>query len=389
MKKQSLFIFALSLAVFGVITTELGIIGLLPQVMKDFNIDVQEAGLLVSVYAVVVAVSGPFITLMMSGWNRKYVLIGILSLFVLSNLVYAMTQDYTTMMIFRVLPALMHAVFFSVALVAATSMVPVEEQSNAAAKVFGGVAVGLVFGIPISAFLAEQYSLAYAFYFGLTACAIALVSVMFLMESAPVKEKMSFGSQVTILRSKSMWLSLSTVIFVFAAMFSSYSFITQYLSTVTNMNGTWISAMLMVFGVFGIFGNFIFGKLLGKNMKKTVMLYPITLGLIYLVVYFMGFSFSFMVAMVAFWGAVHSAGLVVSQTWVMDNAGDAKVFANSLYISFSNFGITIGSIVAGWFISQFGVENLFLSSLVFTVLALISILLNQKKSPALKLSEVN
>lgn len=147
--------------------------------------------------------------------------------------------------------------------------------------------------------------------------------------------------------------------------------------------------MLMVFGVFGIFGNFIFGKLLGKNMKKTVMLYPITLGLIYLVVYFMGFSFSFMVAMVAFWGAVHSAGLVVSQTWVMDNAGDAKVFANSLYISFSNFGITIGSIVAGWFIAQFGVENLFLSSLAFTVLALISILLNQKKSPALKLSEVN
>lgn len=284
----------------------------------------------------------------------------------------------------------MHAVFFSVALVAATSMVPVEEQSNAAAKVFGGVAVGLVFGIPISAFLAEQYSLAYAFYFGLTACAIALVSVMFLMESAPVKEKMSFGSQVTILRSKSMWLSLSTVIFVFAAMFSSYSFITQYLSTVTNMNGTWISAMLMVFGVFC---NFIFGKLLGKNMKKTVMLYPVILGLIFVTVYFMGFSFSFsfsfMVAMVAFWGAVHSAGLVVSQTWVMDNAGDAKVFANSLYISFSNFGITIGSIVAGWFIAQFGVENLFLSSLALTVLALISILLNQKKSPALKLSEVN
>ncbi|MCR9428230.1 MFS transporter, partial [Vibrio diabolicus] len=64
MKKQSLFIFALSLAVFGVITTELGIIGLLPQVMKDLNIDVQEAGLLVSIYAVIVAISGPFITLL-------------------------------------------------------------------------------------------------------------------------------------------------------------------------------------------------------------------------------------------------------------------------------------------------------------------------------------
>ncbi|ELA8123297.1 MFS transporter [Vibrio parahaemolyticus] len=389
MKKQSLFIFALSLAVFGVITTELGIIGLLPQVMKDLNIDVQEAGLLVSIYAVIVAISGPFITLLMSGWNRKYVLVGILSLFVLSNLVYAMTQDYSTMMIFRVLPALVHAVFFSVALVVVTSMVPVEEQSNAAAKVFGGVAVGLVFGIPISAFLAEEYSLAYAFYFGLTACAIALVSVMFLMESAPVKEKMSFGSQVTILRSKSMWLSLFTVIFIFAAMFSSYSFITQYLSTVTNMNGTWISAMLMVFGVFGIFGNFIFGKLLSQNMRKTVVLYPVLFSLTFITIYLMGFSFYFMIAMVAFWGAVHSAGLIVSQTWIMESAGDSKVFANSLFVSFSNLGITIGSVIAAWFIAQFGVENLFLSSLAFTVLALISILLNQKKSPDLKLSEVN
>ncbi|MFM5507754.1 MFS transporter [Aeromonas rivipollensis] len=387
MKKQSLFLFALSLAVFGVITTELAIIGLLPQVMNNFQIDVQQAGLLVSVYAIVVAISGPFITLMMSGWNKKYVLMGILALFVVSNLVYALTQDYSTMMTFRVLPALVHAVFFSVALVAATSIVPVAEQSNAAAKVFAGVAIGLVFGIPVSSFLAEQYSLTYAFYFGLASCAVALVSVMFLMEDAPVEKKMSFGSQVNILRSKSMWLSLFTVVFVFSAMFSSYSFITQYLSMVTNMNGSWISAMLMVFGVFGILGNFIFGKLIGKNMKKTVIIYPIILSLIFVAIYLMGFSFYFMIAMIAFWGAVHSAGLIVSQTWVMDNAGDAKVFANSLYISFSNLGITIGSVVAGWFISRLGVENLFISSLVFSVLALVSILLNQKKGMTLKVAE--
>ena len=104
-------------------------------------------------------------------------------------------------------------------------------------------------------------------------------------------------------------------------MFSSYSFITQYLSTVTNMNGTWISAMLMVFGIFGIFGNFIFGKLLSQNMRKTVVLYPILFSLTFITIYLMGFSFYFMIAMVAFWGAVHSAGLIVSQTWIMENAG--------------------------------------------------------------------
>ncbi|MDR9767063.1 MFS transporter [Shewanella baltica] len=378
MKKENILLFSLSLAVFGIITTELSIIGLLPYVVQQFQVDIQQAGFLVSIYAIVVAFTGPFVTLFMSGWNRKYVLAGILALFVVSNLVYANTQEYSTMMIFRILPALVHAVFFSVTLVVATSMVAESEQANAAAKVFAGVAVGLVLGVPVSSFIAEQYSLSAAFYFGLTACAIALVSVLLLMENMPVRTKMSFGAQVNILRNPAMWLSLMTVVSIFAAMFSSYSYIAEYLSTVTGMSGKLISAMLMSFGIFGVVGNFIFGHLINANMLRAVVLYPIMLLVIFAMINFLGFSYYFMIAIIVFWGAVHSAGLLVSQTWIMDDAGDAHVFANSLFVSFSNLGITIGSAFAGWFIYKIGIENLFMVSFMFTALALVSILIKVK-----------
>ncbi|WP_092520348.1 MFS transporter [Xenorhabdus japonica] len=70
---------------------------------------------------------------------------------------------------------------------------------------------------------------------------------------------------------------------------------------------------------------------------------------------------------------MHSAGLVVSQNWIMQEANEAPEFANSLYISFANLGITIGSVIGGWFLSQFGVHTIVLSSILFSLLAFFSI----------------
>lgn len=176
MKNNSLLLLILSLAVFGIITTELSIIGLLPQLMSHLNINAAEVGLLISAYAFVVTITGPFITLLMTSLNKKYVLLGILLLFVVSNLVYAYTNNYSTMMLFRILPALMHAPFFAVTLVVASNVVAPEYQTKAAATVFSGIAVGLVLGVPLSSFIAVHSSLTFAYLFSAIANGLAFVS---------------------------------------------------------------------------------------------------------------------------------------------------------------------------------------------------------------------
>ncbi|WHS58141.1 MFS transporter [Pseudomonas sp. G2-4] len=373
MKKETLLLLTLALAVFAVITTELAIIGLLPQLARQLQVSPTEVGLLVSLYAVVVAVTGPFVTLLMSGWNKKRVLLSIMLIFVVSNLFNAYTDSYSTMLIFRVVPALVHAVFFAVALVVAVNSVSAEKRAGATAKVFAGVAVGLVLGVPFSAFMADHVSLAAAFLFGAVTSGLAFVGILLLMPSLPTQKKMSFKSQLNILKQGSVWLSLSTVVVVFATMFSGYSFIAEYLEGVTGMNGTWVSAMLMAFGVFGFFGNFLFSAWLQKNAVRTTIIYPVLYIGIYVLVYLLGGSFSAMVLLTLLWGLLHSAGLVISQSWLMRDASEAPEFANSLYISFSNLGITLGASLAGWVIASLGTHNLVWSSIIFAALALLSI----------------
>ncbi|WP_445495244.1 MFS transporter [Photorhabdus sp. SF281] len=103
--KSSMLLLTLSVAVFGVITTEVAVIGLLPQLESQLHVTPTQVGFLVSIYAIIVAVTGPFITLMLSGCNKKYILLTILLIFIISNLIYATTNVFNLMLFFRVLPA--------------------------------------------------------------------------------------------------------------------------------------------------------------------------------------------------------------------------------------------------------------------------------------------
>ncbi len=111
--KTKLFIPVLALGVFGIITTEMGIIGVLPQVSDKFGISTSDAGWLVGVFALVVAVTGPFTTLFTSGINRKTVLLVAIAVFAVSNVVYASTSSFEVMFAFRIIPAVVHPVFFA------------------------------------------------------------------------------------------------------------------------------------------------------------------------------------------------------------------------------------------------------------------------------------
>ena len=376
--KSTLLLLALSVAVFGVITTEIAIIGLLPKLVSQLHVTPTQVGFLVSVYAIIVAITGPFITLMLSGFNKKTVLLSILVVFIVSNLIYATTDVFNLMLVFRIMPALAHAVFFAVALVVAANSVPKEKAAGAAAKVFAGVAIGLVLGVPLSSLIAEHFSLSAAFYFGAAACVVAFLGILFLMPSMPALHKVSFTSQLSVLRNGKLWLTISTVTLIFAAMFSSFSYVADYLSRVTHLNNNYISAMLILFGVCGFVGNFVFSNFLQKNVVKTTLVYPLLFALLLLLVWFYGFSPLMMCLLTVFWGAFHSSGLVISQTWLMREASNAPEFANSLYMSFSNLGITLGSLTGGWFIARLGTHSVVLSSVIFTLLAFVSIMIKHR-----------
>jgi predicted MFS family arabinose efflux permease len=257
--------------------------------------------------------------------------------------------------------------------VTAASLVPSEKSGQAVTKVFAGITVGFAFGVPLTSYLAENISLEAAFLFGAMISIIAFIGILVWLPSMPVQEKMSFGKQLGILRKPQLWLTILTVVVIFAAMFSVYSYFAEYLGQVSHMNGSWISMMLMAFGITMIAGNFLFGSLLQKSLTKTALLFPLIYTVIYLVIYYLGSCFIPMTAFVFIWGAVHSGGLIISQALLMTEAKEAPEFGNSLFVSFSNVGITVGTSIGGWFISRLGIHQLIWCGIMFALLAFLLI----------------
>ncbi|MDK0519685.1 MFS transporter [Streptomyces sp. ML-6] len=377
MRKTSPTVPVLALGVFGIITTEMGMVGVLPRVSAELGVSPSAAGWLVGVFALVIAVSGPFTTLLTSGIDRKKVLASAIAVFAVSNAVYALTTQYEVMLAFRVVPALFHPVFFAVALATAARTVPAEDATRATTTVFAGVTVGFAFGVPLTSYLAEHLSLAAAFWFGALVNLAAFLGILRFVPPMPVAQgqRLSYADQLGILKRPRIWLTIVSVVLVFAAMFSIYGYFAEFLGQVTHMDGTWVSAMLMAFGIVMILGNFAFGGLLRRGLVRTVVAYPVLCLLVYVLLYTIGPLLAPMVPAVLVWGAVHSGGLVVSQSWLGRDAGDAPEFGNSLFISFSNLGITAGTALGGWVMAGWGTRQLPFTGIGFAVAALIVITL--------------
>ncbi|MDN4080373.1 MFS transporter [Paenibacillus polymyxa] len=375
MNRNHYLIIFLALGVFGLITMEMGVIGVLPQVTQKFHISPSQAGSLVSIFAFIVAISGPFMTLLASGINRKIVLLTTILMFAISSMVYAFTTKFEVMLAFRIIPAIIHPVYLSIALVTAAQLVPAEKSSKAVSRVFAGLSAGFAFGVPLTSYFANKISLEVAFLFGAVISFITFIGILVWLPSMPVKDKMSIGNQLSILRKPRLWIANMANIFIFAAMFAVYSYFAEYVGQITRMNGSWISMMLLVFGVTMIVGNFLFESFLHKNMTKTVVLFPLLYMAIYLFIYCFGSYFLPMVLIVFIWGVAHSGGIIVGQSLLMAEAKEAPEFGNSLFVSFSNVGIAIGTLVGGWFISHFGIHQFIWSGIMFALLTFLSVIL--------------
>ncbi len=141
---------ALTLSAFAIGTTEFVIVGLLPTVAADLGIDIPSAGLLVSLYALGVAIGAPVLTALTGKVPRKLLLLGLMALFTAGNLLAWQAPSYETLVAARVLTGLAHGVFFSIGATIATGLVARDKAASAIAIMFTGLTVALVTGVPMA-----------------------------------------------------------------------------------------------------------------------------------------------------------------------------------------------------------------------------------------------
>ncbi|MGY2271675.1 MULTISPECIES: MFS transporter [Pseudomonas] len=364
----------LILGLFGLYTLEFGVVGILPMIVERFGISVSQAGWLMGLFALIVAVLGPFLVLLASRLARKKILVGALLGFSVCSVLSAFAPNFETLMALRVIPAMLHPVFFAAAFSTAVSLYPKERAAHATALAVVGTTLGLVLGVPLTTWVGARISYEASFYFCALATAVAALGVLIKLPDHPRAAPLSFGKQLAVLRSLSVWLAIIATVLVFSTMFSVYSYAAEYLKTQVGMDGQTISLMLVIFGIGGVVGNLLVGRLLSRHLVVTAVGYPVVLAVAYLVLYGFGsLSWGSMSVIVLLWGAAHTCGLVVTQVWLTSSAPQAHEFATSLYVSSANAGVVIGASMGGLFINAFGTTGVIGCGLVFAGLSLLVI----------------
>ena len=139
-------LFFIALGLFGLYAVEFGVVGILPLIVDRFGITVARAGWLVALFALIVAVCGPFMVLWLSRFDRRRVLAGSLFVFAACSALSAWAADFVTLMLLRIVPALLHPVFFAQAFAAAVALYPPSRATHAPTMAFVGTSMGLVLG---------------------------------------------------------------------------------------------------------------------------------------------------------------------------------------------------------------------------------------------------
>ncbi|MTH55391.1 MFS transporter [Bacillus mangrovi] len=368
-------IFILAVGVFGIINTEMGVIGILPELAGHFDVNVSTAGLLVSLFALAIAIAGPTLPLVFSGMNRKHVMLMVLAIFIIGNIISIFTHDFTTALLARVIPAFFHPVYVSMAFSVAGASVSEKEAPKAISKVFIGVSAGMVLGVPAVSLIANTVSLEAAMSFFALVNILTFIATVWFVPSMPVEERRSYGSQLRILTHGVTWLSILAVLFLNAAVFGVYSYLAEYLGAVTNMSAQLISIMLFLYGLANIAGNMMAGRILTENPIRTVTIFPLALLAVYLVFYFVAELAMPTACIILAWGILGGIGANINQYWMTSSAPQAPEFANGLFLTSVNLGTTIGAGIAGIIMAQIGTRYILSVGVLSLVIGFVFILL--------------
>ncbi|MGW7916709.1 MFS transporter [Staphylococcus xylosus] len=371
---KGLLLFILAVGVFGILNTEMGVIGILPHLAQYFNVSISEAGWLVSGFALAIAVAGPALPLIFSSFDRKKIMTIVLIIFIISNITLIFTTNFTLALIARIIPAFFHPVYVSMALSVAAVSVDPKDANKAVSKVFIGVSAGMVLGVPVASFLANEFTIQVAMSFFAIVNIFTLIATLLFVPTMPVKERLSYGSQLKILTKSVTWLSIFAVICFNGAVFGIYSYLSEYLDVITKLSVNVISIMLFVYGLANIIGNVIAGNLLTHSPKITVIVYPIALTIIYIIFLSLAELTVPTMIIILIWGVIAGIGNNLNQYWIMSSAPQAPDFANGLFLTATNLGTTIGTAFAGLVITQIGTKYILLVGILGLFLGLICVL---------------
>lgn len=338
---------AMALGGFGIGTTEFVAMGLLNLIAEDFSISEDQAGHVISAYALGVVIGAPLITTLTGSIPRRRLALLLMGAFVIGNGLSVFAHSYGILMLSRFIAGFPHGAYFSVTALIAASMAPNGKRGKAVALTGMGLSIATVIGVPIAQWLGSTFGWNAAFAMVAAIGVITFVALWFTVPHMTLMPRTKPLTELGALVNSQVLMTLAIGTVGFGGMFAVYTYISWTLTENAGFNGSLIWIPLMVYGIGMVIGTYIGGVLADRNLEYAILGTLLSLIVVLSAFYFLSHN---AVAGIINFGVIGLLGSTLVpnlQTRLMDVAGDAQTLAAALNHSALNMANAAGAAVGG------------------------------------------
>jgi DHA1 family arabinose polymer transporter-like MFS transporter len=338
----------LTLGGLGIGITEFVMMGLLPDIAKDLQISIPQAGHLISAYALGVVIGAPLLVLIAGSYPPKKILMVLMLMFTVFNALSAFAPGYNTMFIARLLAGLPHGAFFGVGSVVASRLADKGKEARAVSLMFAGLTVANILGVPLGTYIGHNFSWRYTFVIIVIVGLVTLLSLKFWMPNLPATKNRDLGKELNFFKLPESWLIILMIAIGTGGLFSWYSYIAPLLTEVSGFSAGSITYILVIAGAGMMVGNFIGGRLADRfSPARATFALLVAMSVTLLIVHFVSGNQVMALIMTFVAGAVAFAAASPIQMLMINTAKGSEMLAASVSQASFNIGNALGAFLGG------------------------------------------
>jgi len=356
-------VFAMSLCVFALIASEFMPVSLLTPIAADLHVTEGMAGQGIAISGAFAVLTSLSISWLAGGMNRKTLLLALTALMALSGAVVALASSYLIYMVGRALLGVVIGGFWSLSAATAMRLVPADQVPRALAIFNGGNAMATLIAAPLGSYLGSVTGWRGTFFCLVPVAAVALVWQWISLPAMQAQERApSSGNVFKVLASRPVALGMAACGAFFMGQLALFTYVRPFLETVTHVDVSTLSLILLVIGVAGFVGTALIGSVLKRGLYGTLIIIPVLMAVIALTLIPSGAWVAGVVALLGLWGLMATSAPVGWWSWIAEAMPHDAEAGGGLMVAVIQLAIALGSTVGGLLFDSTGYRSTFVAS---------------------------